>query len=100
MAGSSRGEIEAIVSDCIARLNQFREDDLKLPTAADSPLFGDGSPLDSMGLVTLMMDIEDAFADRGVEISLSDSRAISRRQSPFQTVSTLVRFIEEQTGET
>jgi acyl carrier protein len=96
----NRNHIESIVLDCISRLNQLREGDSKLETAADSPLFGDGSPLDSMGLVTLTMDVEDAFADQGVEVSLSDSRAMSRKQSPFRTVATLVQFIEEQMGET
>ncbi|HBJ37776.1 MAG TPA: hypothetical protein DDZ51_24075 [Planctomycetaceae bacterium] len=89
-----------IVIGCIARLNEQRETDSKLPTGADSPLFGDGSPLDSLGLVTLTMDVEDAFADQGVEVSLSDSRAMSRKQSPFRTVATLVQFIEEQMAET
>jgi acyl carrier protein len=99
MAISNRDEIEAIVLDCITRLNVLREGDSKLATAVDSPLFGDGSPLDSMGLVTLTMDVEDALADQGVEVSLSDSRAMSRKQSPFRTVATLVQFIEEQMGE-
>jgi len=100
MTVSKRDEIEAIVRDCIARLNEQRETDSKLATAADAPLFGSGSPLDSMGLVTLTMDVEDALADQGVEVSLSDSRAMSRKQSPFRTVATLVQFIEEQMAET
>jgi len=89
-------EIRTVVLDCITRLNDLRECDSKLATAGESPLFGDGSPLDSMGLVTLTMDVEDALADQGVEVSLSDSRAMSRKQSPFRTVATLVDFIVEQ----
>lgn len=91
-------EVRAVVLDCIVRLNELREGDSKLATGGDAPLFGDGSPLDSMGLVTLTMDVEDALADQGVEVSLSDSRAMSRKQSPFRTVATLVQFIEEQMG--
>ncbi|HBJ36530.1 MAG TPA: hypothetical protein DDZ51_17610 [Planctomycetaceae bacterium] len=89
-------QIESIILDCIARLNELREGDSKLSTEGDAPLFGDGSPLDSMGLVTLTMDVEDALADQGVEVGLSDSRAMSRKQSPFRTVATLVQLIEEQ----
>ena len=92
--------VRVIVLGCIARLNEQREADSKLPTGADAPLFGDGSALDSMGLVTLTMDVEDALADEGVEVSLSDSRAMSRKQTPFRTVATLVQFIEEQMGQT
>lgn len=97
---SIRNEIEAIVLNCILRLNELRKGDSKLATDVDAPLFGDGSWLDSMGLVTLTMDVEDALADQGVEVSLSDSRAMSRKQSPFRTVATLVQFIEEQMRET
>lgn len=100
MTVSNPAEIESIVLDCITRLNELRDVGSKLVTAADAPLFGDGSPLDSMGLVTLTMDVEDALADQGVEVSLSDPRAMSRKQSPFRTVATLVQFIEEQMGKT
>ncbi len=98
MTVSNRDEIESIVLDCVMRLNELRDVGSKLATAADAPLFGNGSPLDSMGLVTLTMDVEDALADQGVEVSLSDSRAMSRKQSPFRTVATLVQFIEDQMG--
>lgn len=99
MTVSNRNEIEATVLDCITRLNEMRDVDSKLATTTESSLFGDGSPLDSLGLVTLTMDVEDAFADRGIEVSLSDSRAMSRKQSPFRTIATLVQFIEEQMKE-
>ena len=92
-------QIRQVVLDCVVRLNEHRDADSKLLVDAEAAIFGDDSPLDSMGLVTLTMDIEDALADRGVEISLSDSRAMSRRQSPFRNVTTLVQFIEEQMGE-
>ncbi len=92
--------VREVILDCIARLNELRDLDSKLATTADESLFGDGSPLDSMGLVTLTMDVEDAFADQGVAVSLSDSRAMSRKQSPFRTIATLVQFIEEQMRET
>jgi len=91
-------QVREVILDCIARLNELRDVDSKLATTSDATLFGDGSELDSMGLVTLTMDVEDALADQGIEVSLSDSRAMSRKQSPFRTVATLVQFIEEQMG--
>ena len=94
----NREQINAIVQHCMVQLNELREGDLKLEVRDDAPLFGSGSPLDSMALVTLTMDVEDAFADHGVEVCLSDSRAMSRKQSPFRTVATLVQFIEDQMG--
>ena len=52
--------------------------------------------LDSMGLVTVVLDIEGEFRDRGMNIVLTDERAMSRQYSPFRTVGTLTDFIEGQ----
>jgi acyl carrier protein len=93
-------EIRQIILECINQFNQQREPDERLELAPEAHLFGDQSPLDSLGLVTLTMDIEDALTDHGVEVSLSDSRAMSRRQSPFRNVTALVDFIVEQMAET
>ncbi|QDV43247.1 hypothetical protein Enr13x_31020 [Stieleria neptunia] len=89
-------EIEQTVLDCMTRLNELREPQDRLAVAPDAPIFGGDSPLDSLGLVTLMMDIEDALAERGTEISLSDAQAMSQRRSPYRDVPTLVGFIEEK----
>ncbi|XZE54230.1 hypothetical protein SH139x_000184 [Planctomycetaceae bacterium SH139] len=96
MANLTKQQIQQLVLDSITRLNEHREPELQLAVDAKAPIFGDHSPLDSLGLVTLTMDIEDALADQGIEVSLSDSRAMSRRQSPFRDVTSLVDFITEQ----
>lgn len=59
-------------------------------------LFGDSSILDSMGLVNIVIDLESEFLDKNIEISLTSEKAMSRRQSPFRTIATLVDFISEQ----
>jgi acyl carrier protein len=47
-----------------------------------------------MGLVALLIDIEESMLDHNIQISLSDERAMSQSQSPFRTVETLAGFIE------
>ncbi|WP_208599017.1 acyl carrier protein [Desulfonatronum thioautotrophicum] len=86
--------IESVVLQAIKNLNQARQPDAQLPVSVDSVLFGRGSPLDSLGLVSLLIDIEEAFRDEGWEISLSDERAMSQQRSPFLSVSTLIAYIE------
>jgi acyl carrier protein len=49
-----------------------------------------------MGLVSVIVDIETAFLDIGIEISLTAEAAMSSRISPFRTVSSLCNFIAEQ----
>jgi len=86
-------DIEAIVVGAIRNANLARPPDTQLSEAPDAVVFGPGSPLDSLGLVALMIDIEDAFADHSVTLSLSNDHAMSQRQSPFRSVPSLVAYI-------
>jgi acyl carrier protein len=65
-----------------------------LDVSPTAPLFGGDGPLDSLGLVGLSIEIEEAFALKGCHITLSDERALSQRRSPFRDVRSLVDYIE------
>jgi acyl carrier protein len=62
----------------------------------DTPLIGSGRVLDSLGLVNLLVDIETAMLDENIEISLTSENAMSSKISPFRTIGSLCRFIENQ----
>jgi acyl carrier protein len=85
--------IEAIVLDGLRAANLARDASAQLTVTPDAPIFGPGSPLDSLGLVALLLDLEDALRDRGYSVVLSDERAVSQRRSPFRSVATLVEYI-------
>ena len=58
-------------------------------------LFGRDGILDSMGLVNLVVALEEVIQERyGVAITLADERAMSRSKSPFQTISSLDEHIK------
>lgn len=88
-------EVTSIVIECIHQLNRSRRETDRIAPSPDAPLFGEGSSLDSISLVSLVLDLEDSFQAQGYELSLSDSRAMSRRQSPYRTVQSLIDFIME-----
>ncbi len=59
-------------------------------------LFGGESLLDSLGLVSFIVSIEEEIEDKlGISIILADEKAMSRRTSPFSRVSYLVDYILE-----
>jgi len=87
-------EIEGVVLDAVRNLNLARPPDVQLEVSAEAPLFGVDSPLDSLGLVSLLIDIEEALSDRGFQVTLSDARAMSRSASPFRSVPILVQYIQ------
>jgi acyl carrier protein len=72
------------------------------PTCDESTrLIGKSAVLDSMGLVTLIVDVEQQLEARyGVSIILADERAMSQARSPFASVGSLADYvcslIEEQ----
>lgn len=77
----------------------FENSDYELTTSIDNNfrLIGDSSPLDSMGLVSLIVDIEESINENfDVELVLASEKAMSKRTSPFINLETLIIFIVEE----
>ncbi len=67
------------------------------PIGPDTALFGPDGALDSIGLVSIVVELEQTLSDReGQEISLMNDRALSRTRSPFRTVRSLAEYALEQ----
>jgi acyl carrier protein len=89
-------QIQTIILDALRMANQAREDDQQLTVSPDAQLFGNGGQLDSMGLVALIIDIEEALGEAGYNIILTNERAMSATRSPFKDVPSLVAYIEDR----
>ena len=60
----------------------------------DARLYGDGGLLDSLGLVNLVLDVEqEVNALTGKTITIVDERAMSQKHSPFRTVGRLADYV-------
>ena len=90
-------DVQDLVLRAMQNANVARMPDAQLTIAPDAPLFGPDSALDSLGLVSLLIDIEDSLRDAGIDVMLSDARAMSQKRSPFRSVASLVAFIHETT---
>ena len=89
-----RSQILRIVYQVMEELNEDREDNKKLDLSEDTMLLGRGSNLDSLGLVNLVVAVEQSVMDElGTEITLTDEKAMSQFKSPFRTVGSLVNYI-------
>jgi acyl carrier protein len=86
-------QIEEVVLEALRAANKARSAEEQLVVAPDAPLFGPGSRLDSMGLVVLLIDIEEALHAGGLDVTLSDEKALSRTRSPFRSVPAIVAYI-------
>jgi acyl carrier protein len=92
--------VEAIIAGCLLQLRE----DLSLPALqsvnGQTPLLGQGTDMDSMAIVHLIVDLEaqleETFKKNWI---LADERALSRKRSPFRSVGDLAEFILETTPE-
>ncbi len=91
-----KARVTQVVFSAIDDLNEQLPGGAVLAKSAESSLFGRGSPLDSLGLVNLIVGVEQAVADElGAEVSLADEKAMSRKSSPFRTVGSLVEYVAQ-----
>jgi acyl carrier protein len=80
----------------LARLGQELGKPVLAQADEQTRLFGEASPLDSIGLVTLMADLEDDIHQAaGVWVTIADEKAMSRLTSPFRRVGLLADHIVE-----
>lgn len=86
-------EILAVVLQALRTTNLARDPASQLMVSPDAPVFGPGSPLDSLGLLTLLLDVEEDLQHAGCPVRLSDDRAMSQKRSPFRSVESLVEYI-------
>ena len=73
--------------------------DPAVPLGADTALIGDGSVLDSMGLVELCLRLEDRATAMGFEFDWTSETAMSRSRSMFRTVEALQEEFSRQLAE-
>jgi D-alanine--poly(phosphoribitol) ligase subunit 2 len=89
-------KIRAVVYGVVDDLNEQSPNRPPIPKSDDAVLFGQNGSLDSLGLVHFVVGVEQGIAEGfGVDITLASDRAMSRRNSPFRTIHSLVEFIGE-----
>jgi acyl carrier protein len=95
---------EAAVMACIYKavrsLNEERGADEQIAVGPETCFFGEGSALDSLSLVSVIVDLETLVSDEfGRAISLTDDRAMGRDPVPFTDATTLKNYLLELLAE-
>lgn len=90
----NKESVQAIILQALGNINDERGADEQIQICLDTRLFGTDAVLDSLSLVSVIVDVEAAISDAsGRDISLTDDRAMSQAVSPFADVSTLTGYI-------
>ena len=89
-----------IISAAIEELNEELEYEELENVTADTPIFGGESGIDSLSLVSLVVEVEanvnEAF---DANVTLADEKAMSSRNSPYRNVASFTDFVIARLGD-
>ena len=93
-------ELLSLIQKCMREIGKQQNIEVPVDLNTDTALFGKEGLFDSIGLVSLVVAVEEAIEDQcGVSINLADKRAVSQKHSPFRSIGSLAeyagRLIEE-----
>jgi acyl carrier protein len=93
---TDQAQVGDIVATAIREFNELVPADQRMGSSPETALFGEGGKLDSLGLVSVLVAVEQGVADvLGKQVSVANEDAMSRRNSPFRTVETLTDYVCE-----
>jgi hypothetical protein len=90
----TKDEVFAVIYAAMESLNEEFDDDQKIPIAPDTKLFGGDALIDSLSLVSVIIDVESGASEAlGFPVVLTDDRAINESVSPFTSPDALANYI-------
>ncbi|WP_086282810.1 hypothetical protein [Campylobacter devanensis] len=94
-----KDKVANLIFEALSSLNEELENsNLNNPTL-DTKIYGVDGNLDSLALVSFIADLEELLSSElNLDIILADEKAMSRRNSPFKDVQTLVNYIMSKVG--
>lgn len=96
MSSTNESKVLDAIYQALRSLNEERGPDGQIEIGPETSLFGEDSTLDSLALVSVIVDLETLISDRFKRsISLTDDKAMSRDPVPFTNVTVLQHYILE-----
>jgi D-alanine--poly(phosphoribitol) ligase subunit 2 len=89
-----RSELIDLITNHLSDLLTDDPERAAQPIAEHTRLYGPNGLLDSLRLVSLVLDLEQSVNERlGTAITIADSRAMSQQRSPFRSVGSLADYV-------
>lgn len=94
MDAGTKDRVLQVIYSGIDSVNLVSSKDARLTKEPETTLMGETGELDSLGLVNLIVAIEQKLEEEfEVTVNLADGQAMSLKDNPFATVSTLADYI-------
>lgn len=86
-------EVQQLVYEALETANAMLPPEATLAAALDTLIVADGTTLDSLGIINVVLAIEEHCQQEGHAIELFDESLIVDPEGPFRTVATIVDHI-------
>lgn len=89
-----RNQVVDVISFVIEQENALRDHPIDYSAGETTQLYGPAGALDSLGLVSLIVGVEQELEARlGLRLTLVSDSAMSSRRSPFATIGSFADYI-------
>lgn len=96
----NKDKIIAIIYEAFNEINQKLPEEKILLRTEDTIILGKRGKLDSLGLVSLLILVEEKIEEQfNTTVTLADEKAMAAQSSPFRSVQTLAHYILKKIGE-
>lgn len=93
-------DIVKIIQSAVKEVNNTLAESTPLHIEDAMVLFGEGGIFDSIALVTLIVNIEQAIQDTfNIDLLLANEKAMSQKNSPFKTIGSLSSYVMQMIEE-
>ena len=90
----TKEKIVKAIFGAVDEANKLSPKERQLEKSLKTVLFGGDGSLDSLGLVSLVVAVEQRIEDEfGITITLANERAMSQKASPFKTLGKLADYV-------
>lgn len=97
---NDKSRIGELISVAIDNYNQTALPERQITNTPSTVLFGDGSVLDSLGFINLVVAIETEIENEfNLSLFLVDERALSMQENPFKTLQSLTVLVQTRIEE-
>ena len=87
---TNKNRLEKALADAVEAANWLLPEERRLNTSPETLLMGNDSRLDSLGLVNLIVAVEQKIEEEfGVSVVLLNEESMSQKPSPFRTLGSL-----------
>lgn len=94
---SNAAKILDVIYACAQELNKQLPEDGRVACSADAVLVGDDGVLDSLGLITLTVTIEQHINELGIQCGVMDELMNEHDGAhPFSTMGSMAQWIDAQ----